>query len=134
MRRVQRAIRRPWYSRQSDSNPVPGTPAAIPVVFAPLFPKQSLAWGVGHPVNPLPDVRRADAVCAKYRRPAGVTFSFQVCEYSIEPPAANRRLNLFSKYRWRAALADEPIQLGPEVAGILVAEPFSRQRLRLAWA
>jgi hypothetical protein len=36
------------------------------------------ASGVGHPPQPLSDVRRADAVCAQYNRPAGVAFRFQV--------------------------------------------------------
>jgi hypothetical protein len=40
---------------------------------------------VGHPVHPLPDVGRADAVCSQYHKPEGVTFRFQVCSYSIEP-------------------------------------------------
>jgi hypothetical protein len=44
----------------------------------------------------LADVRRADAVCAKYGRPAGVAFRFQVCKYSIEPALANRSFNLLS--------------------------------------
>jgi hypothetical protein len=38
------------------------------------------------PVQPLADVRGADAVCSEYRRPEGVTLSFQVCTYSIDPP------------------------------------------------
>ena len=89
---------------------------------------------MGHPVNPLPEVRCADAVCAKYRRPAGVAFPLQVSEYSVEPSAANRRFNLLSKHRWRVALADEPIEVGPEVARVSIAEPFSRFRPRLAGA
>jgi hypothetical protein len=61
---------------------------------------------------------RADAVCAQYVRPAGVAFSFQVSEYSIEPAVPNRCFNLLSKDNCRAALADEPEHFGPEVAGV----------------
>jgi hypothetical protein len=64
----------------------------------------------------LTDVRRADAVCAQYDRPAGVAFSLQVCEYSIEPSVPNRACNLLAKDALRATLADEPEHFRPEVA------------------
>jgi hypothetical protein len=71
----------------------------------------------------LSDVRGADAVCAQYDRPAGVTFSFQVCRYSIEPSVAHRAFNLLAKDDVRAALADEAEELGPQVP--LVGSAFA---------
>jgi len=76
----------------------------------------SFATGVGHPEQSLPDVRRADAVCAQYRRPAGVTFRFQVCENSIDPSEPNRSLNLFAKDCVRATLADKPKPVRPKMS------------------
>jgi hypothetical protein len=66
-------------------------------------------------------VRRADARSRENRRCAGVSFFFQVIEYQVEPSVLNRRLNLFSKDCWRAALADEPEPIGPQVPGVLDA-------------
>jgi hypothetical protein len=93
-----------------------------------------IAEGVGHPEQSLSDVRRADAVCAQYGRPAGVTFSLQVCEYSIEPPEPNRALNLLAKDAPRTALADESEELGPEVSVVGLALPLARRTERLAGA
>ena len=95
-------------------------------------PFAGFATGVGHPVQSLSDVRRADAVCSQYNRPAGVTFCFQVCEYSIEPTVANSSRHLLSKDRCRSALADEPEHLGPEVSFVFLAFPLARLRERLA--
>ena len=44
--------------------------------------------GVGHPVQPLPDVRRTEARSAGINRPAGVTRTFQVSLYKVEPSKA----------------------------------------------
>jgi hypothetical protein len=82
---------------------------------------QSPALGDSHPEDAVPDVRRPDARSRQYRRCAGVSFFFQVIEYQVEPSVLNRRLNLFSKDCWRAALADEPEPIGPEVPGVLDA-------------
>jgi len=86
-----------------------------------------IAWasGVGHPVHPLSDMRRADAVCAQYDRPAGVAFAFQVCEYSIEPSVPNRACNLLTNDAVRAALADEPEHLRPQVPFVARAFPLA---------
>jgi len=84
-----------------------------------------MALGVGHPEQSLSDVRRADAVCSQYNRPAGVTFRFQVCRYSIEPTFSNRACNLFAKDMLRLALADELVPDRPEVAGISFGELVS---------
>ena len=92
------------------------------------------AVGVGHPVESLPDVRCPDAVCAQYRSPAGVAFSFQVSTYSIEPPFPNRAFNLFAKHNVRAALRDEIVEHGPEVAGVGGSELLASGTERLAGA
>lgn len=70
----------------------------------------------GAPVDALPAVRGADAVCAQYRHPEGVVFSLQVCTNSVEPREPSRSRNLLAKKELRATLADEPEELGPEVA------------------
>jgi hypothetical protein len=77
---------------------------------------------------------RADAVCAKYRRPAGVTFTLQVCTYSIEPTMPNRACNLLSNDRCRAALADEAEENWPEVALVVDSALLSCAGEWLAWA
>lgn len=99
----------------------------------------SVAKGVCHPVGPdegeeesLADVRRPDAVCAEYGMPDGVAFSLHVSVNSIEPPVPNRALNLLSKHDWRAALADETPELGPQVAGVGEPAPLAGRRERLA--
>ena len=94
----------------------------------------SEAVGVGQPVESLPDVRCPDAVCAQYRSPAGVAFSFQVSTYSIEPPFPNRAFNLFAKHSVRAALRDEIVEHGPEVAGVFGAALLASGGERLAGA
>ncbi len=86
----------------------------------------SFATGVGHPEQSLSDMGRADAVCAQYRRPAGVTFILQVCEYSIEPPEPNRSFNLFAKDCVRATLSDEPKPRRPEMPFISAGRSLSR--------
>jgi len=96
--------------------------------------KWSRAWHVGHPEEPLPDVRCPDAVCAQYTMPNGVALAFQVCLYSIEPAVANRAFNLLTKDSVRATLADEPEERWPEVTGISFAVSFSSRTERLARA
>jgi hypothetical protein len=82
--------------------------------------------GVGHEVKPLPDVRGADATCAKYRLPNGVIRCFQVSLNKVEPAVSNRGTNLLSKDDWRAALADESFPLRPEVARVFKPLAFAR--------
>jgi hypothetical protein len=60
-------------------------------------------------------VRGADARSAQICCPDGVSRYFQVSAYSVEPAEAVLARNLLSKDDWRAALADEPVELGPEV-------------------
>jgi hypothetical protein len=95
---------------------------------------RSSVFGVSHPVKPLSDVRRADAVCAQYTMPDGVAFSLQVCTYSVEPAVADRAFNLFTKDAVRAALADEAEERGPEVPVVALGFPLPRRRERLTGA
>jgi hypothetical protein len=92
------------------------------------------AVGVGHKPQSFPLVGSADTASRQYGRPAGVTAAFQVSEHSIEPCLANRRRNLFSKDDWRPALADEPVELGPQVASVRRAFSLSGNAERLAGA
>lgn len=101
---------------------VSGTPRCAPVC------SESSARGVGHPEQSRPDVRRTDATSWQYRRPAGVTFRFQVSEYSIDPSVSNRSRNLLSKDRCRMTLADNPKPRRPEMSTIIAGLPFSRDR------
>jgi hypothetical protein len=76
--------------------------------------------GVCQPLSNKPealaDVRCADARSAHICRPDGVARCFHVTAYSVEPSEAVLARNLLSKDDWRTALADEPVELGPEVA------------------
>jgi hypothetical protein len=111
--------------------------------------------GVGHPVNPLPDVGVADehgfpgdaipttnpsfadlarARRAQIKRCCGVTLAFQVRTYSIEPGECSRASNLLAKERVRSALADEPEQCWPEMARISCASSLACCAERLAGA
>ena len=71
------------------------------------------AVGVGHPVESLSDMRGADARSADICRSCGVSRSFQVSLYKVEPTEAVLTRNLLSKDDWRAALADEVVKRGP---------------------
>jgi hypothetical protein len=90
---------------------------------------QSRVVGVGHPLSNKPealaDVRGTDARSAQICRPEGVARCFHVRLYSVEPAEAVLARNLLSKDDWRAALADEPVELGPEVALIGKSCPLS---------
>jgi hypothetical protein len=102
------------------------------------------AFGVGHPIESLSDVRRANAVCAQNTSPEGVTRRLQVCAYSIEPHpaviasrlAANLSDNvaagdLLPEDDIRAARGDEAEERGPEVALVFFAFTLPRRAVRL---
>jgi hypothetical protein len=74
-----------------------------------------LAIGDGHPIEPLPDVRRTDARSAQICSPNGVVRAFQVNVYRVEPHEASRARNLLSKDDCRLALADEVEEGRPQV-------------------
>jgi hypothetical protein len=72
-------------------------------------------------------------MCAKYGRPAGVTFFTQVCRYSIEPTFANRACNLLPKDIFRAAFLDKIEGNRPEVSLVFVSKLLSCCGKWLAW-
>ena len=74
-------------------------------------------------MQPLSDVRSADARSAQIRSPAGVTRPLQVSAYKVEPPESILARNLLSKDDWRLALGDEVVEGGPKVP--LVSKPRS---------
>jgi len=70
-------------------------------------PPGSCAAGVGHPIQPVSDVRSTDARRRKRDRPDGVIQGFQVSLYKVEPRICVLARNLLSKDDCRAALRDE---------------------------
>src|SRR6185312_2896721 len=89
------------------------------LLLALLF--QSRAAAVGHPVEPLSDVRSTDAVCTQYAVPQGVAFCFHVCLNKVDP--LHSRRNLFTKDQFRSARSDEVEPARPEMP--LVSKPLS---------
>ena len=73
----------------------------------------SSALGLGHPEEPLPDVRRADAASRESHGPDGVAEIFQVMTYSGEPSTSSLARNLFTNNSVRTALGDQPMKSGP---------------------
>jgi len=90
--------------------------------------------GVGHPEQPFPLVRCADAASRQIGTPAGISCSFQVRSNSGKPLASKFARNLLSKDRWRSALGDESVKSGPEVSFVGMAFPLSSARKRLTGA
>jgi hypothetical protein len=80
---------------------------SLPVSF------QSRAEGVTHPVESLSNVRRTEARSAGIDRPNGVTRTFQVSLYKVEPSKSVFACNLLSKDRDRSALIDEVVEGWP---------------------
>jgi hypothetical protein len=108
-----------------------------PVALAPLAICEPVAFptvGVGHEPEPLPDVRCPDAVCAQYRRPAGVTLSLQISENSVEPTKPDGAFNLLAKDADRSDGSNEPEPLGPEVSLVCGAALLAGGAERLAGA
>jgi hypothetical protein len=103
----------------------------VPSVAIPAESFQSRLAGVGHPEEPLTDMRRADARSRQIGTPAGISKSFQIMANSGEPFAAILAANLFAKDRCRTALGDEAVKSGPEVSSVDMALPLSRDRKRL---
>jgi len=98
----------------------------------PLFASELVV--VGHPVEPVSDVRSADARSRKRDRPEGVTQGFQVILYEIGPAIGSLARNLLSKQDWRAALADEVLPRRPEVPLVIEPSAFTCLAVRLARA
>ena len=70
-------------------------------------------FGVGHEVQSLSDVRRAEARRANIDTPNGVCRCFQVSRNSAEPSEAVFARNLLTKDYSRRTLPDEVIKRGP---------------------
>jgi hypothetical protein len=74
---------------------------------------------------------RAEARSAQIRRPAGVTLSLQVSEYSIEPSEGRGARNLFAKddaspFLPEVATGDNEVEEhGPKVTFVRLAKPLS---------
>jgi hypothetical protein len=102
--------------------------------FSSVAPFQSLAAGVGHEPEALPDVGRSDARSAEISSPEGVIRSFQVSRYKVEPAEAVSRRNLLPKDDWRATLADEPVPERPNVPDVVKPSSAARRAERLARA
>lgn len=90
-----------------------------PTVFVVRPPCPSLAFGVGHEIKSLSNVRRPDARSAEIDRPDGVILSFQVSVNKVEPVEAILACNLLAKDDDRAALRDEAEPDGPEMAVVV---------------
>lgn len=97
-------------------------------------PFQSRAWGVGHPVEAVADVGRADARSRERLRPKGVTQSLQVKKYKVDPRVCVSTRNLFAKNKSRAALLDEVVEVGPQVPLVSKPRSFACRAERLARA
>jgi hypothetical protein len=88
---------------------------------------------VGHPVKPLPDMRRADATSRKTNRPHGVAFTLQVCRHNVEPVVAQCSFNLFANDCVRSQDSRDPEERLSELTS-LVSKPaaFACRAERLA--
>ena len=86
---------------------------AHPLRISMTPPTWSLADGLRHPVQSLPDVRGTEARSAGIDRPNGVTNSFHVRTYKVAPRTSVTARNLLAKDRVRSALMDEMAERGP---------------------
>ncbi len=89
---------------------------------------------MGHPVEPVAEVRCADPRSRERRRPDGVTQSLQVSTYKVDPWVRVRARNLLAKHESRAALLDEMEEGRPEVPLVSKARSFACRAERLARA
>jgi hypothetical protein len=94
----------------------------------------ALASGVGHEVEPVSDVRSADARSRERDRPEGVAQVFQVILNKVEPRPAVLARNLLSKEDCRVALADEVVPGRPEVPLVSKSSAFASRAERLTRA
>ena len=93
---------------------------------------QSRVAGVGHEVDPLPDVRSTDARSRDTDSPEGVVDSFHVSLNKVEPTVPNRCFNLLTKDDRRAALLDEEVPVGPKVPLVVKSSTKASCAERLA--
>ena len=99
--------------------------------MSPLF---SCRVGVAQPVIAISDIRRTDARSRERNRPDGVIQGFQVSLYKVDPRICVFARNLLSKEDCRAALADEFVPDGPQMALVVEAFAFTGGAERLARA
>jgi len=92
-----------------------------------------LPVGVRHPVESLTLVRRADATSWENDTPAGEFFFLQVRLNLVEPSGSSFVRNLLANDDVRAALADEPEKLGPEVPVVVESLTLACGAEWLAW-
>nr|CUV26149.1 protein of unknown function [Ralstonia solanacearum]CUV33780.1 protein of unknown function [Ralstonia solanacearum]CUV41173.1 protein of unknown function [Ralstonia solanacearum]CUV61075.1 protein of unknown function [Ralstonia solanacearum] len=85
----------------------------------------SAAVGVGHPVEPVADVRSTDARSRKRYRPDGVVHGFHVILYKVDPSIRVVARNLLSKNNRRSALADEVVPGWPQVPLVSKRKSFA---------
>lgn len=90
------------------------------------------AFGVGHPVEAVSDVRSTDARRRKRDGPEGVAHGFQVSLYKVEPRLCVLARNLLSNDRCRATLLNEVVKGGPEMPLIVKPASFTCRAERLA--
>lgn len=95
-------------------------------------PLGSMACGVGHPIEPVPDVRGTDARRRKRDRPDGVIHGFHVILYKVDPSIRVVARNLLSKNNCRSALADEVVPGWPQVPLVSKCQSFACLGERLA--
>lgn len=102
--------------------------------YACGLPVASLTVGVGHPVRSVTDVRSTDARRRERTSPEGITQSFQVSLYKVEPRLCVLARNLLTKEAFRRALLDEPIDGWPEVPLVVKPSALACRAERLARA
>jgi hypothetical protein len=83
------------------------------------------AFGVGHEIHSLPDVRSADARSAGIETPAGVSLVIQVRSYKVEPREAVKARYLFAKDCDRSSCFDESKPSWPKVPRIVERFAFA---------
>ena len=105
-----------------------------PFVFVVRPPCPSDAFAVGHEVQALSDVRRADARSAQIERPDGVTRAFQVRLNKVEPRKCVLACNLLAKDDARASESNEMKPGGPYMPLIIKPAPCACRAERLARA
>jgi hypothetical protein len=87
---------------------------------------------VGRPIESFPLVRGTETTSRGNCRPDGVSATFQVCRYKVEPSFAWLTRNLFAKDVVRSALLNEPEPGGPEVPLVSKPRSFACRAERLA--
>jgi hypothetical protein len=86
------------------------------------------------PVEPLADMGGVHGASRDIDPPAGVTFTRQISEHSVEPTIASRSRNLFSHDERGPTGGDEAKEVGPQVPRVVDTGAFAGDRERLARA